>query len=725
MAPREVKTVDTEMQGTHQLGRLWQEGAGGILLPVALADGTEVIPTGHVVTRHASGKWVGAAPTGGTGGSGGGGAGALVMLKEATGVAVASLDLEDWYSTDYDQYVVEVVNVRTSALTYLGWRMGLAGVYDATALYDWNSAYSYDGGAGRDGQTSATAINFRGTDTTLSANSAYNGTFRLYDPGNTAFYKYMTGQVVWDYAAVASLWLENWGGRYRNVAAVDSLRLVPSNGTLTGTIRIYGVSKQEGAGSGATSGVGPGQIVKNADTHAADDTFDSDSGLWTDVNWSGATTTNYNSTIPGALFVQHPATGATILRAKLKAIDAGDWSKVLDITTALRNTAGVGIGLMFSDGTTNGAGNQNIVYVTQSSGVRVSGGARYTNFGSFAAVTLTAAAWAGGERVLLRVDRLAGVYTVYFGYVDPEGIIHWSAGETMTMTGVISHYGIFYGSTNSGQPLTLAFHGIYHFPTSYPTDGMAVEAVGGGSGGSTVSLPLRASALPYTTNLAFHHRPDIGITMDASNRVANWSDPAFVAKDIAQATAINQPIWDPTALNGRPGLRFKRNQWLNRTTSAALAATDNYTIFIVLQPDLTTDEYGYVAFCNGSTATGISILNGQEALAATQNRIVTLVNAVAWQSSSWYYSAGAVTILCVQRAAGTTTLYRHDGVLSPTYATTPIMPTEHWVGWDGQPGRKFNGVIGDIIVFNEAMSAADREAIMRYLGEYYGIPTYA
>jgi hypothetical protein len=33
-------------------------------------------------------------------------------------------------------------------------------------------------------------------------------------------------------------------------------------------------------------------------------------------------------------------------------------------------------------------------------------------------------------------------------------------------------------------------------------------------------------------------------------------------------------------------------------------------------------------------------------------------------------------------------------------------------------------VIGDIIGFNASLAAADREAIMRYLGVYYGIPTY-
>lgn len=214
--------------------------------------------------------------------------------------------------------------------------------------------------------------------------------------------------------------------------------------------------------------------LKNAAAHADDDDFTSDLGTYTDVNWSGQTTVDYDTTVKSALYIKHPVSGATTLRAKLLPILAGDWSVVLDITVPLRNSAGLPCGLLFTDGVTAGAGNQNIIAIATSAGVMVSIGPRYTNFTTFAATTLAATAWGGGNRVFIRVDRASSVYTVYFGYVDHEGNIHWTAGETMAMMGTISHYGIGYFSSNTGQPLTLAFHGLWVFPTSYPANGMGV-----------------------------------------------------------------------------------------------------------------------------------------------------------------------------------------------------------------------------------------------------------
>lgn len=240
--------------------------------------------------------------------------------------------------------------------------------------------------------------------------------------------------------------------------------------------------------------------------------------------------------------------------------------------------------------------------------------------------------------------------------------------------------------------------------------------------GGGVTLPARPGSLPVTANLEFHHRPDDGITMDSDNRVSDWADPDIAGKNVSQSTLLNKPTWDPQALNGQPGVRFKRNQYLNRTTSAAIAATDNYTIFIVLRPDFERGVYGCVAFSNGSSANGVAILNGQESDAATQDRIVTIVSSVAWQPTNFYFKHHAPTILCVERASGTTTIYREDGALTPTYATTPNMPTQHWVGWDGFGTRTFDGVIGDMIGYSAALNSTDRASVMNYLGNYYMIP---
>jgi hypothetical protein len=611
--------------------------------------------------------------------------------------------------------------------------MGLAGVYDATALYDWNSAYSYDGGAGRDGQTSATAINFRGTDTTLSANSAYNGTFKLFDPGNTAFYKYMTGQVVWDYAVVASLWLENWGGRYRNVAAVDSLRLVPSAGTLTGTIRIYGVSKQEGVGAGSPSSTFsvPDYEAPQATANDFDRDFnDADdlTGL-TLLNTGSGVTYDVGVSVPGAFSMMIDASAGTSGKGFLQSIPAGDCVVEYRISAASEGTNYPFVGMPLAAGLTGASSARQLCLFREGDRwvVYIEGGTAQTPSGIIAGPLNFGWSTGHGIDIVLRAERVGTTWTFSWRYPNTQVNSNQSHVVTEATLGfTVAATGIVATSSTVAKKLGVSIHSARYNATPTTMFG----GLRGSSSGSVVSLPLRASALPYTTNLAFHHRPDIGITMDASNRVANWSDPAFPAKDVAQATAINQPIWDPTALNGRPGLRFKRNQWLSRTTSAAIASTDNYTFFVVLKPAQGSDTFGKFVFMNGGAANGIGLTVGQESVGASWNRVVTIVQAVAWQQTTdgYWDLSGESKIICIQRAAGTTTIYSDHGVLAPTYATVPIMPTEHWYGWDGfvaGPLRNYDGVLGDVIGFNASLAAADRESIMRYLGAYYGIPTYA
>jgi hypothetical protein len=230
-------------------------------------------------------------------------------------------------------------------------------------------------------------------------------------------------------------------------------------------------------GTGGVGGSGTERIFvhgKNAAGHASDDGLSSNSGTWTNVNWSGQTVDDYDTTVKGAHFVQHPVTGSHTHHCKLKAIDSGDWSKVLDVSFPKRNSAGLAVGLYFTDGTSNGSGNQNVAVVSMSSGIVISGGIRYTGFNSFAAFSVSPVAWAHGARALIRVDRISGVYTVYWGVLTTDGGVVWSAGETMAMTGSISHYGYGYASTGSGEPLTMAFHGIYHYASSFPAGGFGI-----------------------------------------------------------------------------------------------------------------------------------------------------------------------------------------------------------------------------------------------------------
>jgi hypothetical protein len=174
----------------------------------------------------------------------GGGSGALVLIEQHTASASASLDFTTWYSSTYDEYMIEIVSLVTSTSAQPGFEMSTNGgsSYDTGNNYQWRSNYAYSGGVGLDGADPASRLNWRGASVTLSTEGAYNGTFRLYNPASASLWKAMTGQAM--FIDASGLWLSNWCGVYESTTAVDAFRVIPSAGTLTsGVVRVYGIVK--------------------------------------------------------------------------------------------------------------------------------------------------------------------------------------------------------------------------------------------------------------------------------------------------------------------------------------------------------------------------------------------------------------------------------------------------------------------------------------------------
>lgn len=240
-------------------GRRW---GANVYVDTAIAVGSLFyVDSNHVLQPLAPGtsgdflktNGTGAAPSWGTpSGVGGGGSGALVLLESHTASASASLDFTTRNATgqsgatiqsDYDEYIVEVLNIVTASNTQLGWRMSTNGgsSYDSGSNYEWQAGFAYSGSDGRDG-TTATRMDWRNTSTTINANTGYNGTFRLVQPGSSLWKPFYGNCFVYD-SSIGMLTF-HWSGIYKSTTAVNAFQLIAASGNLTsGTVRAYGVAK--------------------------------------------------------------------------------------------------------------------------------------------------------------------------------------------------------------------------------------------------------------------------------------------------------------------------------------------------------------------------------------------------------------------------------------------------------------------------------------------------
>lgn len=208
----------------------------GIGIPARAAAGT----SGYVWTSNGPGVMPSWAPATG----GGGGGGSLVFLESHTASSSTEIDFTSWYSSLYDEYEIDIVNLVTSATSTVGIQCSTNGgtSYDTGTNYLWTFVYTFSGGSGNAAGSSQTAMNFRDTTSPPQTSQAYRGRITMYDPGSTSLFKDFEGEIGVPFQAGSALKV-HWQGRYNSTSAVNAFRLIPSAGNfVSGTVRVYGIA---------------------------------------------------------------------------------------------------------------------------------------------------------------------------------------------------------------------------------------------------------------------------------------------------------------------------------------------------------------------------------------------------------------------------------------------------------------------------------------------------
>lgn len=229
---------------------------------------------------------------------------------------------------------------------------------------------------------------------------------------------------------------------------------------------------------------------------------------------------------------------------------------------------------------------------------------------------------------------------------------------------------------------------------------------------------LFATAAPVPATIA-----GLKMWLDASHidsgdgvALTTWADRSGLGNSPTQATGSLKPLYRAAGLNGQPAVVFDGADDVLVLGSPVSTVIDNFTMVIVCR----NDDPGSTGSVPLFVGTGAS--NGWgAAVSSDAGKIGAIWGGVAWDSTTTPLDDTA-DILIVERAAGTTTIYRNGVALSPTFANAPATPTlttriGEWVPL----AVVFNGALAQALVYEAALTAQNRLDLNRYFGNRYGI----
>lgn len=136
-------------------------------------------------------------------------------------------------------------------------------------------------------------------------------------------------------------------------------------------------------------------------------------------------------------------------------------------------------------------------------------------------------------------------------------------------------------------------------------------------------------------------RADLGVTLDGSNNVSQWSDQSSSGNNYAQGTSGNRPAWNATG-NARgtgPAIVFTNNNELLTRTSSPLGAS-TFTLFLVLKiasaSGGTIADFGDTGGQGWGVDTNASKRNVTVNFATTDNLVADgAAQTTSWEEQTW------------------------------------------------------------------------------------------
>jgi len=233
--------------------------------------------------------------------------------------------------------------------------------------------------------------------------------------------------------------------------------------------------------------------------------------------------------------------------------------------------------------------------------------------------------------------------------------------------------------------------------------------------------PFDPTALP---NLAFwvdaHQQIDVN---DASNQVYAWHDMSgHIGRDGVPYPSYGIPTFAAAGINGQPSVHFESSAWQLLTTNWIGPGSTEFTLVVVTQGyphsalrfEAATGSYPLVMFPvdfgtgEQNPNLGFEIANSATDYATARSMITT----------------SATIAVAILRSSGSVTTYTNGSLVEQRITTTKSTSGQNlFIGGLPYPSAAAftHGDIGEVIVYDNALSDIDRSRVEGYLSVKWSI----
>jgi hypothetical protein len=206
--------------------------------------------------------------------------------------------------------------------------------------------------------------------------------------------------------------------------------------------------------------------------------------------------------------------------------------------------------------------------------------------------------------------------------------------------------------------------------------------------------------------------------LSAGAPVASWSDGSGSGHTAAQPNATSQPTYQPTALNGRPALRFDGIDDSLALNGAVVSGNQSRTVVWVAHPTIVGNR-GIVDLGNGATTGGAFLVTPEHGVRVMGGNRLWSPAASTSAPSIGVVTFGGTSTSEVDAWVNGTAL----GIASTAVTAIQTNGAGTVGAWTLSPAgaNNFAGDLAEILVYDRVLSSAERQTVEQSLRTKYGL----